>query len=400
MGNSTVSTLKAAIINNSVEDVKQVLQKSSPSPILDELVNRKGDTPLMLAALLGRAQIVNVLLEAGSDVNHVNRDGCTALDLAIRSALPPDGDMLCKYRMESESASSSDSSEGNTKQSRYLTAIPEVISILLAAGAKGRMIERLILFVMREKELVKYVIESMDELASPANFRVSGLLLQVAVWFDQPENLRLLLSRGVDIQNFWSASFMPRIEPSNQSTFPIAWDEDRDSDEYSISMDTRASDPLQELKFCFVQEWWADWNEGENPCAQYRAGLNLTPDCALFFVRTANSPVLLDHIMEDIMQYLPHTCSGPDLKDMCLFNCLTMAGYVFHVEQQQHLSLKFNIDFEPHRRFNKQPKKLRHLCRMSIRFMFRTNVHSALMTLPELPIVLKDFLLLESDIHL
>lgn len=399
MGNSATSTLKAAIINNNIGEVRAILGRPSGELLINELINRRGDTPLMFAASLGRTDLVKLLIESGADVNHVNVERFTALDLAIRSSLPPDGDILSRYRLDSEQSGAAQTEA----QALGLPQvdIPEIIEVLLAEKGQGRTLERLILFVMRNEGLVRRVINSIDELHLRDKFRISGLLLQVSVWFDHLDNLRLLVYKGVNIEHFWTAPFMPRIEPSSPVSLLSSFyeDEDLEEDEYCLST-SQTSDPLQELKFLFIQEWWADWNDGENPGAQYRAGLHLTPECALFFVQTANRLSILEHIMEDIMQYLPPTCSGPNLQNMCLLNCLTMAGYVFHEEQEQHFRLKFNVDFEPHRRFNQQPRKLRHICRISMRFMFNTNVHLAVDGLPDLPRTLRNFLLLQDDIEL
>ena len=60
--------------------------------------NDQGETALISAAQEGHTEIVQMLLDAGSDVNQENADGETALDLAIRLKQKKDViDLLLQY---------------------------------------------------------------------------------------------------------------------------------------------------------------------------------------------------------------------------------------------------------------------------------------------------------------
>ena len=61
--------------------IDQILAKN---PIIDE-VDTKGNTPFMLATLKCSLPICQKLFQLGSDINHQNKDGNTALHLALKA---------------------------------------------------------------------------------------------------------------------------------------------------------------------------------------------------------------------------------------------------------------------------------------------------------------------------
>ena len=54
---------------------------------------RRGDTPLIFAAQLGRVDVLRVLLERGAPVDHANAAGQTALARAAERGKPPPADV-------------------------------------------------------------------------------------------------------------------------------------------------------------------------------------------------------------------------------------------------------------------------------------------------------------------
>ncbi|MFV0269106.1 MAG: ankyrin repeat domain-containing protein [Draconibacterium sp.] len=72
-------SLHAAVINNDLVSVEILIQSRAN---VDEREPASGSSPLMTAALFGRTEIVQKLLDAGADINHQNNDGSTALHTA------------------------------------------------------------------------------------------------------------------------------------------------------------------------------------------------------------------------------------------------------------------------------------------------------------------------------
>ena len=56
-----------------------------------------GGTPLHGAADYGRKEIAELLIAEGADVNEMDKDGSTPLDVAIRSDEPELADLLRKH---------------------------------------------------------------------------------------------------------------------------------------------------------------------------------------------------------------------------------------------------------------------------------------------------------------
>ena len=215
--------------------------------------------------------------------------------------------------------------------------------------------------------------------------------------------LRCLLVRGIDTLNFWRSSFVPALVPNSDRRSPVrrsrgsAVIRGNGVGEYVVRTPPADSYAIQTLKLSFVQDWRAEWEDGSNPSAQYRAGLHLTPDSATMFVRAANTYHVLAHVMHDVFRFLPCSCSGPRLRDTDLVATLVLAGYRFSEEEIDHLRLKFDIDFARYWRYRTQPLPLRHLSRCAVRFGMKCNVYCGVERLGYLPASLKDCLLIQDD---
>lgn len=381
MGNSPTAALRSSITDGNVEELGRLLLDPRAQIYVDRPLNRKGDTPLILAARLSKTEIAQKLIDFGCDVHAVNRENNSALDVAITKALPGDGDILhlhsCPY----------------TQGVHSFFQIPELVKVLLRLGCRGAGVDRLILHCMRNEDNLREIINLLGDMQRSDQLRVHSLLLQVTVWFEQSSNLQTMLLRGIDPQDFWRSSFMPQFSPSNyHRSVQLPRGEGGD---YVIKP-LPESDSIQTLKFSFVQDWRTDWNDGENPSAQYRAGLQLTPECAVVFIRAANDYCLLMRTMDDVLSYLPITCRGPDLEQRQLVHYFYLAGYRFTTDEMRHLQLKFNVFFDDYLALERQPKSLKHLCRLNIRFSFRRNVFAAVAELGSLPPGLRDYLTLKT----
>ncbi len=394
-------TLLKALVQDSRERATEAAPQPAPRPsdsydlhaLLQWPLNKKGDTALILAVRLGHCHLVPFLLEQGASVNDRNRDGDTALDVLLNGKLLPGNDDIlhhhfCPFLHET--------------QDRMGSGLPEPVSVLLRAGARGTSLHRLILHGIKNPRLLAEVADVLCDISEPSCYRLSGLLLQAAVWFYQADNLLRLLRKGVCPSCFWDAPFNPDVVPNSTfSSRPFEIGED--CGEYPVNPEAGGGGGsadqagLQSLKLTFVQDWRSEWDDGHNPAAQYRAGLTLTPESAIIFVRAANHYHILDLIMADIMKFLPHFCSGPDLRNSGLVGQLLLAGYDFHESQMVHLHLKFLIDFDMFEQFQKQPKPLKHICRTAVRFSFHSNVYCALDHLEYFPKSLKDYVLLRDD---
>jgi len=229
---------------------------------------------------------------------------------------------------------------------------------------------------------------------------------QVAVWFDLSDCLHCLLVRGVDTLNFWRSTFVPTLVPNPDRRSPVGRRGSRRrlstasgssaGAEYIVRSPPADSYAIQTLKLSFVQDWRAEWEDGGNPSAQYRAGLHLTPDSATMFVRAANSPAVLRHVMRDVFRFLPCSCSGPRLRDTDLVATLVLAGYHFNDDEIDHLRLKFDVDFSRYVRYRSSPQPLSHISRRVVRFNMTCNVFAAVEKIPFLPSNLKNYILIQN----
>lgn len=219
------------------------------------------------------------------------------------------------------------------------------------------------------------------------------------MWFDLTECLRSLLVRGVDTLNFWRSNFVPTLVPNPERRSPVRRRGSalRSVGEYIVRSPPADSYAIQTLKLSFVQDWRAEWQDGGNPSAQYRAGLHLTPDSATIFARAANNQNALALIMRDVFRFLPCSCSGPRLRDSDLIATLVLAGYRFSDDEIDHLRLKFDVDFSRYIIYRAGPQPLRHLSRCAVRFNMRCNVYCAVERIDCLPPSLKKCILLQDD---
>ncbi|MCE4564824.1 acyltransferase family protein [Maribellus sp. CM-23] len=72
-------SLHAAVINNDLASVEMLIESGAS---VDEREPASGSSPLMTAALFGRTEIAQKLLDAGADIDYQNNDGSTALHTA------------------------------------------------------------------------------------------------------------------------------------------------------------------------------------------------------------------------------------------------------------------------------------------------------------------------------
>ena len=385
MGNSQIGVLKNAIVENNEEVVKGLIANQQTRPLLEQKLNRKGDTAIVFCARHGRLNLIELLVNAGCNLKAVNHDNKNALDVSLQALLPDDGNILhhhfCPY---------------SCAESEHTFEFNDLIRYLLRKGVTGQFLNRLILFAMNNDNVIKELIDLLPDLSS-TDYRIVGLLLQVIVWYEQFDNLLTLLQDGANIDDFWRATFMPTIRPS-QSFQHTPWPiEDEYEGEYEVSLPAD-SDAIQNLKLAFIQDWRADWNDGENPNAQFRAGLQLTPDGAVYFIRASSSRWLMSQIIADVNKYLPKSCSGPDLKNSRLIDYMITADYPFSVEECTHVQLKFGIEFKEYEDYRTSVRSLRHLCRAVIRANCHRNVFYAMKRLKNVPNTLKDYLTISTPL--
>lgn len=433
MGNSSATLqLKSAIRRDDVDTLRSLVATDSATvrAALRAPLNRRRDASLALALRVGSYDLAPVLLDAGAAVNAANRDGETPVDVLLRTILPGDDNILHRHcclhpppppppppyhdpASSSSTSSSCNGGNGGDAGGGDSFVIPEVLRLLLRRGAKGQSLQRLVLHAMKDGHVVLELCELISDLDAPEHYRLAGLLLQVAVWFDLDDCLRRLLVRGVDALNFWRSTFVPTLVPNRGYRSPV-WPRG-DSGEYVLPPGGHvgaggggASPPsaadnyaIQTLKLSFVQDWRAEWDDGGNPSAQYRAGLHLTPDSATLFARSAHRYAALAHVMRDVLHFLPCSCSGPRLNDSDLVGTLALAGYRFSDDEIVHLQLKFDVDFKRYLRYCAEPAPLRHLARTTLRFAMPRNVYCSLDRMPGVPTSLKNFILIQDgDIFL
>ena len=361
--------------------------------LLSQSFNKKGDPALTLAVRSGQFQIVDFLLDCGVHINALNKDRETALDVALKKVLPCEGDIL-HYHFCSDFFP-------NAHQDEKEFRLSDGVKRMLERGAKGPSLHMVVLHLMKDEQKLREISDLIRDLTSEDNFRISGLLLQATVWFDQHVLLKDLLIKGVDPDNFWKAQFIPAIVPNTEYRRTVdVWERmstDTEGDYIlsqpeEVSIDSSTS--LQSIKLAFVQDWRAEWFDGQNPGSQYKAGLLLTIDGASILIKAANHISILDQVVNDIMQYLPSMCGGPDLKSTPIIPYLVLAGYNFTIPQVMHLKLKYNLDFSPYLTYATTPKSLKQLSRLCIRSCVHTNVFFAVSRLKCLPTELQQFLLL------
>ena len=378
MGNTLAGDLRAAFLKGDLEGVRRLLSRPEGQDLINRPLNRDGDTPLILACRLGRRDMAEVCLSHGCEINLQNRHGETALDVALHRVIPSDHVILLQHSRQ----------EGSPPPCQ----LNDLLRLLLTRLARGQSLQRLILHYMRDAASMETITRALVGVDDPGLFRISGLLLQVAVWFGHNDNLLRLFRTGVSPENFWMAGFLPQHQlPSGGGCVP--WPEE-DCGEYALPVEPQ-QDAVLSLKLALVQDWREEWDNGNNSAAQFRAGLHLTPETAAIFIRAANDYDVIAFVMDDIMQYLPTLCRGPDLRRSAIIDLLMHAGYQFSEEEIRHLTLKFQMDFKRYHDFQSQPKCLKELSRIVVRNCFTRNVYYSLSHIEDLPRPLVGYLLLE-----
>ena len=110
-----------------------------------------------------------------SQVNAVNRDGETPVDVLLRSILPTDDVILYRHCCLASQISCLPWTGIDGEWCR----LPDPLRSLLAAGAHGQLIERLVLYAMKDASLMQELCDVLVNLEKPEHYRLSGLLLQV-----------------------------------------------------------------------------------------------------------------------------------------------------------------------------------------------------------------------------
>ena len=84
------SALVLAVWNSRVQEIKELLKLG----VDINTRNHFGQTPLMIAAILGNLDIVTILLENKADLDYIDKNGLTALMLAARNGQLPVAELL------------------------------------------------------------------------------------------------------------------------------------------------------------------------------------------------------------------------------------------------------------------------------------------------------------------
>merc|ERR1712178_612618 len=107
---------------------------------------------------------------------------------------------------------------------------------------------------------------------------------------------------GVPLEHFWTTPFMPQFVP-NRDYKDICCD-DKAECEFTV-LSLPESSAIQSLKYALLQDWRAEWDDGSQPEAQYRAALVLPPRQALLFIQAAHTYHILSKVVAEIMKYIP-----------------------------------------------------------------------------------------------
>ena len=379
MGNSvsTRKQLRSTILSSEdPNSLRCLLETERAQRKLNVPINRKGDTALIYCIRRDKYQHAPTLIAAGCDVTACNKDGMTALEVLLGKVVPSNGFILhqhfCPFPFDTPPFE-----------------VPDVLKTLLRAGACADSMQRLLLLVARQPQTVREIITSIADLHRPELFRISGLLLQLTVWFDQLENLELLFKRGVNIENFWHAPFVPKVVPAcSDCSRPRSrrrWVLGKHGMGHEYSLDDPDEDEsTQGLKYSFWREWIEGWDEeydprlvddeDDNGDAQFKASLLLTPIGAIAFCRATSSRRVLSAIVRHILHYRPVACGGPDLSQCDVARYLAAAGYDFRADEVHRLRSKCRVDFSHYERCRARPRSLKQLCRVTVRFCLHANV--------------------------
>ena len=332
-----------AIEQNDAVKLKQMLQFDSDSYWMNAHLNKEEDTALIYAVKCGSAEVLKLLLETKCDIQACNKDGQTALDVSVST--------FCK-------------------KAEKPTHLDPLVLELIKYGATGSGLSNLILHYMKNESLILEIIHVVPNLYSQQYYKYSGLLLQSSVWFDYKENVKCLLKRGVNVQAYWDVPFMPQITPNSSFNYQEGREEEAGG---AYSLPTPPSnEAVQQTKLSLVHDWRNDWNDGQNPEAIFRAGLQLPINYLNIFIRTAIAQETYIFLVGEIFRYPPVESGGPSIKS-CTFKLLVDLGYIFTENEQSTLIQKYQVPQEVF----KMPfdcHTLKHICRNVIRNCGRANV--------------------------
>ena len=157
-----------AVYAGGVEAVKSLVNSGA-----DRQKVKGGQTALMWAAETGHRDIINVLVELGSDIDAKTKDGATAITYAANAHLPE----IIKLLIEqgADVMKGTDLDTGN---------MDGVTALMLASG-KG------------QTETVRLLAEKGADINSQNIFGATALM--EASWFGHAETVKLLIEKGADV---------------------------------------------------------------------------------------------------------------------------------------------------------------------------------------------------------
>jgi len=203
VSHSTVyPALQPAIINGDVEQIHWLIDQGLDVEVL-EWRNQHGETPIFQAVAMGMANIVELLINAGADVNAVDDLGGTPIFYAATMGLADIVELLINA-----------GADVNAVNKMGITPIEQInlpqntFDILLSAGActaSGDIpsypelaVPPLIMaIIVNQADQVRMVVERGDDLEWRNPHGETPLFFAVA--FGNPELVRLLLELGAEV---------------------------------------------------------------------------------------------------------------------------------------------------------------------------------------------------------
>jgi hypothetical protein len=110
-------------------------------------------------------------------VNAVNRDGESPVDILLRAILPVDDVILYHHCCVGKPFPCLPWIGVDGEWCR----LPDPLRMLLVAGGHGQLLERLVLYAMKDARLMQELCDVLVDLENPQHYRLSGLLLQVVL---------------------------------------------------------------------------------------------------------------------------------------------------------------------------------------------------------------------------
>ena len=379
MGNSPITQVRRAIQDADEASISKTLESGEfmSAGYIDSPLNRNGDTALILSVRCGNLPLAKLFLKHGSRINHQNAFGETALDVAMTDILPADRDILHQHSYSPPAVEFD---------------LPEMCVWLLDNGAISPSLYKLVLYVGRDARASRQLISLMPHLSCRSHARLASLCLQLAAWYDHMANVRLLLEKGVDPEVFWKYAFMPKFTCTPPRISARSLRGPSGDYEYELPEEHSVSD----LKFAITQEW-------QDVCrdtAVYRAWLHLPPPTAIMFVQAAHKQSIMSRTMLEGLRYPTNYAthnrnSDPDLHCLSLIlQNVVCAGYKPNPLQLHRLQASFSIDIKHCQQPPTNAFSLKHLCRLKVRHSLKVNVFCAMDNLPDLPVLLKNYILM------